>query len=297
MPEPEFSISECTTLAASFAEDLDAYREAGAIGIGVWEMKLPAGEDQESIAMLRDSGLVTTNCVPAIPSILPLPLLPGPTDSRERVEAICASIRRLAPFDPQSVVCLTGPAGDRDPAEARHIVVDGLRRIGREAQAAGVRVGLEPIQRIGGEDWTIPTSIREAVELVDEAGDPNLGITFDVWHLWNTETLMDDIREHAHRFTGVHVDDWREQTRGWADRVLPGDGVADVPAIVGALEAAGWSGPYDLEVFSDNGTFGNDYEDSLWNVPAAELARRGHDAFRRVWKEARQFDRPSPSVL
>ena len=288
MADPSFSISEVSTLRASFGEDVEAYAAAGADGIGIWEMKLPQGGDAESLALVRDSGLEVTNCIPAIPSILPLPLMDGPVDPRERIEAVCASIRRLAPFEPQSIVCLTGPQGELDPAEAHRLVIDGLRRIGREAQAAGVRVGLEPIQRIGAENWTIPTTIHDAVELLGEVGDDSLGITFDVWNLWNGATLLDDIRDHAARFTGVHVSDWREPTRGWCDRVLPGDGVADLAGILAALDEAGWRGPYDLEIFSDDGTFGNDYEGSLWRLPAEELARRGREAFTAAWKAGKE---------
>jgi sugar phosphate isomerase/epimerase len=288
VPDRSFSISQISTLQASFAEDVEAYASAGVDGIGIWEMKLPPGGDAESLALVRASGLSVTNCVPAIPSILPLPLLDGPVDPRERIEAVCASIRRLAAFEPQSVVCLTGPAGDLDPADARRTVVDGLRRIGREAQAAGVRVGLEPIQRIGAEDWTLVSTVQDAIELLDEVGDADFGIMFDVWNLWNSASLFDDIRAHAGRFTGVHIGDWREPTRGWADRVLPGDGVADVSRILAALDEAGWRGPYDLEIFSDDGTFGNDYEGSLWRLPGAELAARGRDAFTAAWQAGKE---------
>ena len=166
MPEPSFSLSAVSTLPAPFEADLLAYRDAGADGIGIWELKLPAGEDERSLALVRESGLEVTNCVPHVPSILPLPLINGPVDPRERIEAICASIRRLAPFEPRSVVCLTGPAGTLPEPEARRIVLDGLRRIGREAKANGIRVGLEPFQREGSEDWALATSIPEAVALI-----------------------------------------------------------------------------------------------------------------------------------
>ena len=282
---PAFSISQVTTLGSSFDEDLAAYREAGVDGLGIWETKLPPGDDVAAAERLRASGLASTNVVPAIPSILPLPLMPGPDDPSERVGAICSSLRRLTAFEPDCCVCLTGPAGGRDPRAARRTVVEGLRRIADAADEAGVPVGLEPINRVGGEDWTIATSIPDALELLDEAGDPpGLGIMFDAWHLWSTPTLLDDVAEHAGRFTGVHVSDWREPTRGWADRVLPGDGVAGLPTILAALELAGWEGPYDLEIFSDDGTFGDDYPDSLWKVPAPELARRGREAFLRAWE-------------
>jgi sugar phosphate isomerase/epimerase len=289
---PAFSISQVTTLRASFEEDVAAYAEAGADGIGIWEMKLPQGDDGAAAELLRRSGLAVTNAVPATPSILPLGIMGGSDDPRERVEAICASLRRLARFEPDCCVCLTGPAGDRDPREARRIVVEGLRRIAEAADETGVRVGLEPTSRAGDEP-PLATSIPEALDLLSEAGDPpSVGILFDAWHLWSTPTLFEDVEAHAGRFAGVHVADWRSPTRGWADRVLPGDGVADVPAILAALERAGWEGPYDLEIFSDDGTFGADYPDSLWKLPARELARRGREAFLASW-EARKHASPT----
>jgi sugar phosphate isomerase/epimerase len=290
---PPFSISQITTLGATFEADLRAYAAAGVDGIGIWEIKLPQGGDDQAHEQLEASGLGRAAAVPAVPSILPLPLMQGPTDPRERIDAICASVHRLARFEPSSVVCLTGPGDDRDT------VVDGLRTIGDEAARAGVRIGLEPINRIGGEDWTSISSLQEAAELLDDADRPALGIQFDSWHVWNTPELVDEIERHAHRFVGVHIADWREPTRGWADRVLPGDGVADLPALLGTLERAGWGGFYDLEIFSDNGTFGNAWPGSLWDVPEEELARRGKEAFERAWSARNQtpLDQVSPGAV
>src|SRR5947207_464754 len=79
---PRFSISQVSTLGAGFAEDLDAYRAAAIDAIGIWELKL--GDD--SLDLFRMSGLGAASAVPDIPSIHPLPLLPGPVDPRERVE-------------------------------------------------------------------------------------------------------------------------------------------------------------------------------------------------------------------
>ena len=95
-------------------------------------------------------------------------------------------------------------------------LVDGLRTVAAEARSLGLKIGLEPYQREGGEPWTIASSIPEAVQLIEEAGDPPaLGIQFDAWHLWNTPTLEDDIERELGRFVGVHVSDSREPTRGW----------------------------------------------------------------------------------
>ena len=282
---PLVSISQVSTLAASFADDLRAYADAGFDGIGIWELKLGEGSDEEAREQLAASGLGSATAVPAVPSILPLPLLPGPEDpgsgsrrSAPRCTGSRGSSRRR---------CSASPARRRPgPGEARAIVVDGLRTLAREAESAGVRLALEPFQREGVENWSLISTLGEAAELIDEVGSNAIGIQFDVWHLWNSDVL-EELPRYAHLIAGVHVNDWREPTRGWADRVLPGDGAADLPAILSVLEEVGWEGFYDLEIFSDNGAFGNAYPDSLWDLDAAELARRGREAFTQCWLNRR----------
>jgi sugar phosphate isomerase/epimerase len=276
---PRFSISQITTLAASFEDDLRAYSAAGAEGIGIWEIKLEDGQEAEQREALRESGLESTSAVPAVPSIAPIPI-PGPAEPKERVEAYCRGLRRLRPFEPSAVVLLTG-AGERSE------IVDGLRTIAAEARSLGMRIALEPYSRHGGEEWTIVSTIPEAVELIEEAGAADaVGIQFDVWHVWDCDGLEQHLEAEIDRIVGVHVNDVREPTRSFADRVLPGDGIADVPRILAALDRAGWNGFYELEIFSDNGAFGNAFPDSLWNVPALELAGRGREAFLSCWKQA-----------
>jgi sugar phosphate isomerase/epimerase len=282
--QPRVSVSQVTTLRSSFADDLRDYADAGLDGIGIWELKLANGCDAQALELFEASGLESAAAVPTVPSILPLPLLGGPADSAERVDALCASIHRLARFAPSGIVCLTGTGSGLDPDDARATVVDGLRTIAAEAASAGTTIALEPYQRDGGEQWTIASTIPEAVELIREAGDSRaLGIQFDVWHLWNSPTLADDIERHVRRFAGVHVCDYREPTRGWADRALPGHGVADVSRVLALLDDAGWDGLYDVEIFSDDGTFGAAYPDSLWAVPSDELLSRARAAFDHVW--------------
>ena len=274
--QPLFSISQVSTLAASFADDLHAYTAAGVDGIGVWELKL----GESSLEEFRASGLGSATAVPAVPSIHPLPLLPGPDRASERVAALLRSLEVLAPYAPAAVLCFTGP-GDRETA------VRGVREVAREAEQLGLRLAVEPFQREGIESWSSLNTLGDAAAFVEEVGSDMLGIQFDVWHLWNTPDLLDEIPRHAHLIAGVHVTDWREPTRGWADRVLPGDGAADLPAILGVLEEVGWEGFYDLEIFSDNGAFGSAYPDSLWDLDAAELARRGREAFFSCWSKRR----------
>ena len=271
-----FSISQVSSLAASFADDVRAYTAAGVDGIGIWEIKL----DETSLEEFHASGLGSATAVPAVPSVHPLPLLPGPEAVRERVDGLLRSLEVLAAYEPTAILCFTGP-GDRETA------VRGVREVAREAERLGLRLAVEPFQLEGIESWSILNTLGDAAEFVEEVGSRAVGIQFDVWHLWNTPDLLEEIPRHAHLIAGVHVDDWREPTRGWADRVLPGEGAADLPTILGVLEDVGWEGFYDLEIFSDNGAFGSAYPDSLWELDAVELARRGRDAFFNCWSNRR----------
>ena len=281
---PPFAVNEFSTLPASFEEDVASYRAAGADGIGICELKLLEGRETEQLRTFRDSGLRAASCVPAVPSILPLAALPGPESPEERLEAIISGMRRLAPFEPQAFVCLTGAADGEDEDAARQAVVAALRVLGDEAQRLGVPLGVEPMSARFRDGWTLSTTLDDAAELVAEADSPGLGLVFDTWHLCDTHDVAGAIHRHAESIVAVHVSDWREPTRGWCDRALPGDGVADLPALLEALDSAGWRGFYELEVFSDDGTFGDAYEDSLWKEPSAELARRGREAFLEMWR-------------
>ena len=278
---PRFAVSEFSTLNLGYDEDLAAYAAGGAEGIGLAEAKLPEGQDSESLRKLRESGLTATICLPTTLSVLPMPPFPGPEDPQERIESLCASVRRLAPFEPVTLLVLTGPAGDRDPAEARKIAVEGLREVARTAREAGVPVALEPIHASARDEFTMVDTIPDAVALVEEVGEP-MGVLFDTWHLWDTPNVLDHIRAEAHRFPAVHVNDWRAETRGWDDRALPGEGVMDLPAIFAALEDGGFDGWFELEVFSTE-----TYPDSLLKLEPAELVRRGKAGFEAAWAARR----------
>ncbi len=99
-PAVKIALSEISTPGASFAEDVAAYAAAGFDGIGIWEFKLPEGDDDASLRVLRESGLGAANCVPAMPSLLQLALpgMEGPADPAERVEALCASMAPPGPL-------------------------------------------------------------------------------------------------------------------------------------------------------------------------------------------------------
>jgi sugar phosphate isomerase/epimerase len=285
--EPKLSICEFTTPDTTFEEDLELVAQVGATGIGICEFKLREGDEDRQLGAFRASGLHAGVCLPV--NISPLPdnrIFPGPSDLDERLELMCGSVRRLAPFEPATIVVATGSGVGRSPEEARRAVVEVLREVAAVAAREGVRLSLEPqrVDLVPGR--SLVATIGESVELVAEVGAPNLDVLYDVFHLWDTPDVLEQTVRYARGFGGVHISDWRSETRGPVDRVLPGDGVIDLPALFAALCDGGYDGWYDLEVFSDDGRFGNDYADSLWKLPPRELLEGGVAGFARAWDTA-----------
>lgn len=264
------SLSEISTVGASFAEDVAAYSAAGFDGIGLWEFKLPA-DDAANRRLLADAGLAVTNCVPAVPSFLPLaiPGMEGPADPLERRHAICQSLRRFAAYEPECVLCLAGPLGSRSEDDGKAIVVEGLQAAAAVAHDVGVTLAFEPAHRTQRETASFVSSILEAVDLLDEAGLGDLGLLVDLYHLWDDATVWDFIGRASYRIAGVHVSDWSGD-EGRTDRLLPGEGASHTRELVQALALSGWDGYLDVEIFSE--------PDRFWGLPVDEAARQAHAA-------------------
>jgi sugar phosphate isomerase/epimerase len=158
-------------------------------------------------------------------------------------------------------------------------VVDGLRAIADHAGELGLRVALEPLHDSMRDGWTTISTLDEALDLIDAAGTTNVGVLADVWHLGESPAFADEIRAAGPLVLDVHISDRRVPTRGWCDRVLPGEGSIEFGPILEALAAIGYGGWYEIEIFSDDGLFGTAYEDSLWLMPALDLVRAARDAF------------------
>jgi sugar phosphate isomerase/epimerase len=284
MARLRLSVSECTTFHASFEEDVAAYAAAGADGIGIWEQKLTTPDDGPRLALLAEAGLASTICVPTIPSIYPDGYFAQPVDPRERTKALCAAIRRFAPFKPVGILCVTGDPAGRDRDEMRRVTVEGIKEAADVAGELGVTLGIEAYRATSG---ALINTVNGMLELADEVGRPNVGIIIDTWHLWDDADFLGNLTRNIDRIVGVQVCDYRNPSRSWADRVLPGDGVIDWKAVIAALDAGGYDGWYDVEIFSDDGTFGDAWPDSLWARDAHDLAAEAVTRFRATWAEGR----------
>jgi sugar phosphate isomerase/epimerase len=264
---------------SSFEEDVAACAALG-VGLGVSEAKLGQGRDDELLQLMKTSGVMPAVCVPAVIGPLKDAWRGGPDDPEERVRQVCQAVDRLAPFDPKVFLVVTGAKAFYPVYEARRIIVDGLAKIAQSAAQHDITVGVEVLR--DETNGSLYNDLPRTFALLDDVGADNLTVLFDQWHLWDAPDVLHHIATYAPRISAVQLADWRAETRWGGDRVLPGCGISDLPAILYALETNGFNGVYDLEVFSDQTK-----PDSIWHQGNLDdVLRRAWEGFYAAWERA-----------
>jgi sugar phosphate isomerase/epimerase len=150
---------------------------------------------------------------------------------------------------------LAGRAAHKDIGLARGQVRDGIARLLEYACAANMPLAIEPLHPMYAADRACVNTLEQALDLCDELDAQRsgaLGVAVDVYHVWWDPKLEQQIaRAGKKRLLAFHVCDWLTPTRDLLnDRGMMGDGVIDIPRIRGWMEAQGFQGYSEVEIFS-----------------------------------------------
>ncbi len=267
----KLSLNQVTTYNWSFGEDVANYSAAGFDGIGVFRDKLERFGTEEGIKLLHDSPLQVSNLVDTFFLIQPV------WSQVELVmQDVLARIELAKRLNTDCIAVLTGePAGFFMSEDlAWQFAVRALRELAPAAEAAGVELALEPISaRYPG--YSFLHSIPDALRMIDAVGSSALGIVFDIDHLYESPNLFDDIKRAAGRIFCVHVDDMPASPAPGLDRRPLGTGIIPLKEILHAVDATGYDGFYDVELFGPG----------IWEMDYHELLPQIKAAFADIWGE------------
>ncbi len=152
---------------------------------------------------------------------------------------------------------LQGAPAYTDIARARGEVRDGIAATLEYARTVGMPLAIEPLHPMQAAERACVNTLEQALDLCDEL-DPGrsgmLGVAVDVYHVWWDPKLHQQIRRAgARRLLAYHVCDWLAPTRDLLnDRGMMGDGVVELKAIRREMEAAGYTGLCEVEIFSED---------------------------------------------
>ncbi|MES3002707.1 MAG: sugar phosphate isomerase/epimerase family protein [Pseudomonadota bacterium] len=163
---------------------------------------------------------------------------------------------------------LQGKAAHKDIALARNQVLDGIAELLEYARAARMPLAIEPLHPMYAADRACVNTMQHALDICDELDadcSGAIGVAVDVYHVWWDPALEQQIaRAGSNRLLAFHVCDWLTPTTDLLnDRGMMGDGVIDIPKIRGWVEAQGFAGYSEVEIFSTGNWWQRDAGETL----------------------------------
>ena len=203
--------------------------------------------------VLSDNGLTMVHGAVAVDGLLE----PG-ADHAGAIEKLKPRLQMFAALGLKKVY--TTSAGMRKLAlDEYRRVAENMRSVGETAKALDMRVSVEFVRAS-----PFMSTLLTALKVTREAAHPNFGVMFDFYHFWsglNKLEDMDQIRQGE--IQHVHFQDVPDVPREVLDnnsRIIPGDGVAPVDAMLRKLASKGYAGPLSVELFLPQFQMGDPYE-------------------------------------
>lgn len=222
---------------------IDGCADHGYGGVVFWQRELgdraAAIGDYARAAGLRIDGLCRT------------PYLTGRDAGSD--DEVKASIDTAAALGAPVLTIVTGGTqpGSKGLADSRKWLADRVAAHAEHAASVGIDLALEPLNPMFGGNRTVIFTVRDALEVCNMVGMPNVGVAVDIYHVWWDTRLAESLGQAQGRIMGFHLCDWLEDTKDMLlDRGMMGDGVADLRGIRAMVEQAGYTGPCEVEIFS-----------------------------------------------
>jgi sugar phosphate isomerase/epimerase len=247
-----FSINQMTVKQLSMPELVDACGQFGIVNIGLWREPVQSYGLEATAKLVRDAGLtVTTLCRGGFFTAI---------DPAERASALDDNRRAVdeaATLGTDVLVLVSGglPAGSKDLHGARERIADALGELGPYAEERGVKLAIEPLHPMYASDRCVVSTLAQALDLAERFPAHQVGVTVDTYHIWWDDTAP---RQIARAGAGgrIHTFQLADWTTPLPEGVLTGrgqigDGSIDMREWKGYVEAAGYTGAIEVELFND----------------------------------------------
>jgi len=258
------SLNQYTTFNWTTKEAIEGCRKAGLHWIGLWRDKVEAQGLDETVKLLRDNDV-------QVSSLCRGGFFPAETQAKrdEAIEENERAIDECATLGTDTLVLVCGGIhANNDIDSARQMVFDGIATLIPYAQERGVKLGIEPLHPIYAADRNVIVTLGQsndfALQLNKDFSSYStpVGVVIDVFHVWWDPTVYEEIkRARGHTF-GFHVCEWITPLPDTLKaRGMMGNGHIEIRRLREAVEAEGYDGPIECEIFNQE----------IWDSPGAEV--------------------------
>lgn len=247
---------------------MDKYAAAGIGGITVWRQALEGRDIAKVGDDLRSRDLEIVSLCRG--GFFPAKTSKGLADA---IEDNRLAIREAAALGAPIIVLVCGAVPGQPLAESRKQIADGIAAVLPLAEEHGIRLAIEPLHPLYADDRSAVNTMASANAICDLLDHPLVGIAADVYHIWWDPDLAEQIRitGEKERLFAFHLCDWMTPTTDLLnDRGLMGEGCIDLKGIRAMVEASGFTGFNEVEIFS-NRWWSADQDEFLARIQRAYL--------------------------
>lgn len=253
------SLNQMTTAYWSLREAIEGCVRAGIPYLGAWRHKVAEIGLAESVRLVRESGV-------KISSLCRGGMFPASSaaERQKRLDDNFRAVDEAAALGAGTLVLVCGPAPDRDIESARAMVEEAMERLVPYAQQRGVTLGIEPLHPMFAADRSVIVTLAQANRIAQRFAAEQVGVVVDAYHVWWDPEVYREIERARGRIVGFHVSDWVVPLpHPLNGRGMMGDGVIELRRLRSAVEACGYAGPIEVEIFNE----------ALWALPGDEILR------------------------
>lgn len=257
-----FSINQMTVKQLSLPQLAAECGRQGVPAVGLWREPVSDHGLQATARLMRDTGLtVSTLCRGGFLTAA------EPAGRRAALDDNRAAVDEAAALGTDTLVLVSGglPPGSRDLAGARDRVGDALAELAPYAAEHGVRLAVEPLHPMYAADRCVVSTLGQALALAAPFPPAQVGVVVDTYHLWWDDRAASAI-ERAGREGRIHSFQLADWVTPLPQGVLTGrgqlgDGSVDLRWFRERVDAAGYTGPIEVELFNS----------ALWKGDGAAL--------------------------
>ncbi|MEU7137593.1 sugar phosphate isomerase/epimerase family protein [Streptomyces sp. NPDC046261] len=265
------SLNQQTVRQWSLPELVAGCAAAGVRSVGLWREPVRQYGTRAAARLVRGAGLAVSSLCRGgfLTAAEPAARAAALADNR-------AAIEEAAVLGTDTLVLVSGglPPGSRDLAGARERVADALAELAPRAAGHGVRLAIEPLHPMFASDRCVVSTLRQALDLAERFPADHVGVVVDTYHLWWDDTVAGQLERAGRggRIAAFQLADWVTPLPEGVllGRGQLGDGCVDLRWFSRRLDAAGYTGPAEVEIF----------QPGLWRRPGAEVLAEVIDRYR-----------------
>ncbi|WP_299527604.1 sugar phosphate isomerase/epimerase [uncultured Streptomyces sp.] len=265
------SINQETVKQWSLEELAEGCVKAGVRQAGLWRAPVQEYGVERAARLFADAGItVTSLCRGGFFTAV---------DPAERAAALAdnrAAIDEAAGLSTATLVLVSGglPARDRDIAGARERVADSLAELVPYAAERGVRLAIEPLHPMFASDRCVVSTLSQALDIAERFPAEQVGVCVDTYHIWWDDQAPAQIARAGAggRIHAFQLADWITPLPAGVllGRGQLGDGSVDFRSFRAMVEATGYDGPIEVEIFNEE-LWARDGGEALAEVAARYL--------------------------